>query len=278
MGTFDQPGSFLAQTIAPTPGVKELSFDLGANGVYAGLSAAVSVTVSTSGGLTLAQAVYAVDSLGYVDRAAGFVPQNLGFTVPSSDSVITIRFDDVSPGGGYGVDVLLDNVRIRSGRATPGQLQNPSFELGLAGFFHDISTYPIGTADQPIGVAGNTSANLGTFDQPGSFLSQTITLRPGSQSVSFALGANGVGAGLTAAVEVRVVTASGRVLADRTFTARSRGVLNRGLGFDRKELKFVVPGNDPTVSLQFLDVSPGGGIAVDVLLDAIRLSGQRNDD
>ncbi len=274
LGTFDQPGSFLAQTFAIDAGVHTLLFALGANGVAPGLPTAVEVSLVTDEGTLLAKAIYSVDSLGYLDHGAGFSQLGLGFVVPATAKSVTLRFTDLSPGGGYGVDLLIDAVRIASGRPVPRPLSNPSFELGLAGWYHDIATYPIGDASFPVGTGGHTAANLGTFDQPGSFLQQTLSVRPGRYVLSFQLGANGTRQGLVAAVEARILSSDGTLLARSVSRAKSLGRLKRGLGFDGRELSFRVPASVSDITIQFNDVSPGGGVSVDAMVDDVRLESE----
>ena len=160
------------------------------------------------------------------------------------------------------------------GMATP--LLNPGFELGLSSWDHDSNTYPIGTSRQTIGTGGKSAANLGTFDQVGSYVSQRVCVVPGlSYSLTLSIGANGAGVvGRIAGVRCFVVANGGQVVLDRNFAVASVGAAQGGLGFQRITTSFSVPLDTIEILLQFSDASPAQGKGVDLMRVLEQIEGE----
>ena len=154
------------------------------------------------------------------------------------------------------------------------QIENGDFEAGLSSWSHDPNTYPIGTVGQPIGYKGNGAANLGTFDQTGSSISQTVDTEPGgSYRLSFAMAANAVGAiGKTASLEVSLQTVGiAPPFLQQRFSVTSVGFPDRALGFELKQIDINIPSDATSVRITFRDISPAGGTGVDLMLDSVSL-------
>lgn len=154
-------------------------------------------------------------------------------------------------------------------------LTNASFETGLQWWVHDQNTYPIGSVGEPIGADGNTVANLGTFDQTGSYLTQIIHLESDSDfRLSFDFGVNsGNLLGRTGSVRVTITNSNWKLL-DQTVSEVSVGYPNRALGFSRQVFDFktmdALSGGD--WFLTFFDTSPNSGISADPMVDNVQIS------
>ncbi len=206
-----------------------------------------------------------------------------------------------------------------------GALVNPSFEQGLVGWSHDVSTYPQGNASDPYGTAvlgtttsrvatvslnleknaiqngsfesglslwqhdpsattilagvdGTTAANLGTFDQLDSFLSQSFEVQGcNNYRVTFYSAANGVNEiGLISKLEVSVILSGGVSLVSQVFTDVSAGLPYGAKGFSPHEFQFVSPAESQTLTLRFRDVSENHGTAIDQMIDNVRVQSMGN--
>jgi hypothetical protein len=158
-------------------------------------------------------------------------------------------------------------------RPAVAAIVNPSFELGLGGWLHDGNTYPVGSISSPVGVEGYSVANLGTFNQVGSFLSQNVSIfAGGNYRLHYALGANGGNSlGRVAAVRLLITSPQGSILATTVSSAISQGPVFGALGFQTFYADFSVPPEGTVALVRFDDVSPSNGYSVDPMIDAVRL-------
>ena len=76
---------------------------------------------------------------------------------------------------------------------------------------------------------------------------------------------------LVSAVEVKVVGADGTVIARKSFSTRSPRRRVCLEDFEEAKVSFAVPPTASDVVVMFSDISPGGGVGVDLLLDGVRL-------
>ena len=115
---------------------------------------------------------------------------------------------------------------------------------------------------------------MGTFNLPGAFLAQTLTLLPGTAYVlNFDSAANAVAVvGKVGMVRVEVFDSMTSVLAADTFTDLSPGNLQGALGFSTRSLGFTTPVDSGSVRLKFSDVSSDNGSALDENIDNVRLT------
>lgn len=152
---------------------------------------------------------------------------------------------------------------------TGNLLSNGSFENGLTGWDHDASASEIGA-----GVNGVKAANLGTFDQPGSFIQQSFPITGCSEyEVRFAAAANAVTVvGKTSIVEVAILRSNGTPIAKQVFSTVSQGLPSGDKGFSRFAFKFHAPAaRDEEVRLRITDISANFGRGIDSMIDAVSI-------
>ncbi len=130
IGAFDTPNSYLGQVVSVAGSSQyKLSFIIGvaANNAV-GLTAVGSVTVTNLSGAVIGSLVFSNVSIGALNGTNGFVSFSTTFTTPTAVSGATsvgITFNDLTPNGGRGIDLLVDNVVLTL--APVGSIiQNPS--------------------------------------------------------------------------------------------------------------------------------------------------------
>jgi len=184
-----------------------------ANGAgFAGLTAVGKAEIEDSHGTILAALTFTNISPVHVLGSTGFVAHTLPFTPGPDSSCVTVRFSDLTPNGGVGIDVAIDGVSVQQVPLTStgtcvtaavvySAITNGGFEAGLAGWSYNAGVYQIGhPVVEPIGVDGNYSADLGGADIAGAKMWQSIMVVPQTAyRLTFSEAANGAGfAGLTA--------------------------------------------------------------------------------
>lgn len=176
---------------------------------------------------------------------------------------------------GLAIAMVLGSILLVEPRVSAAStaVANPSFEAGLSGWSHDGNTYSIGSVSNPIGVDGYSVANLGTFNQVGSYISQNVLVFPGgTYRLHYSLGANGGNSvGRVAAARLLISSSQGGILANSVNSVVSQGSLFGALGFQPFYLDFSVPLEGSVVTIRFDDVSPSNGFSVDPLIDGLRL-------
>src|SRR5205814_6536633 len=164
-----------------------LNFYSAANGVNtAGLTAIGRVDIEDSNGNVIASQTFTNISPSPLVGTNGFVPRMLAFNTGAGSQCVTIRFLDLTPNGGVGIDVAIDAVNLHkvvqsacSVGPVYSTLTNGSFEAQLAGWSQNAGVFYI----TPIGVDGVNSADIGGGDATGSMMWQSISVMPGSQYV-----------------------------------------------------------------------------------------------
>jgi hypothetical protein len=153
-------------------------------------------------------------------------------------------------------------------------LNNGSFEQQLSGWSYNNGVFYIGQAGtQPIGVDGNYAADLGGADIAGAKMWQSVAVTPGGQyELSFYSCGNGSGyAGRTAVSRVEIEDAAGVIIASLNFTNISPTPMLGTNGFVARKLSFGVGPASSCLTLRFVDLTPNGGVGVDVAIDAVVL-------
>ena len=154
------------------------------------------------------------------------------------------------------------------------QIVNGSFESGAAGWTFTGGLSILGPAAFPAtGTDGSSVASLGGADIPNSTLAQVFPVMPGSDYVlSLATAAGGDGfPGRTSIVRVDLLDAGTVVLASHSITNVSFGAIVGSNGFTRHTMWFRTPATASVVTLRITDTSPGGGVAVDPMIDDVRV-------
>jgi hypothetical protein len=155
---------------------------------------------------------------------------------------------------------------------------NGSFESGAGGWTFTGGLTIVGLPDLPpaVGVDGVRVASLGGGDIPNSTLSQSFSVVPGSAYVlTLATAAFGDNfPGRFGSVRVDVIAPADSVLASQSFTDVSPGPSIGTNGFTRHTMQFTVPINTTSATLRITDTSPGGGVAVDTMIDDVRVFNQ----
>jgi hypothetical protein len=279
LGGGNVAGSKMWQSVAVVPGAPyELSFYSAANA--ASNNAAVGkVEIEDADGVILASQTFTNVSKGPMLGTNGFGLRKLSFTVGSNSSCLTIRFLDLTPNGGVGIDLAIDGValkKIQTGTCATGtvapSLNNGGFEQQLTGWSYTAGMFCIGHAgSQPIGVDGSYAADLGGGDVTGTKLWQSVAVVPGAPyELSFYSAANA--ASNNAAVgKVEIEDADGVILASQTFTNVSKGPMLGTNGFGLRKLSFTVGSNSSCLTIRFLDLTPNGGVGIDLAIDGVAL-------
>jgi hypothetical protein len=191
----------------------------------------------------------------------------------STGSTLTLTNVQTSQSGNYTVVVTNAVGMTVSSNAvltvnTPNTtLQNGSFELGLTGWTGN--NYGVGMAVNTRASEGTNSVGVGGGNATGSVLSQTFSVTPGTTYlVKFDLGTTG-NIGLQSVTRVTVVSGT-NILASQTFTDEAQGG-GMELNYQMQSLLFTVPEDVTAVTLSFADITPNGGVAVDAIIDNVRI-------
>ena len=149
-------------------------------------------------------------------------------------------------------------------RVAAADLVNGSFEMGLTGWTANMvsvnTSYPASD--------GTNVAHLGNQHLSGSTLSQTFGVAPGSTNLlTFDIAAGG-DPGRIGIIRVRVFSPDTDVVS-QMFTNNARNTLP--FPFDSKSIIFSPPPGISNLTLIFEDFSPNNGVAVDPVLDNVRI-------
>lgn len=165
-------------------------------------------------------------------------------------------------------DGTLLNIRSGSSQSGSAQLVNGSFEEGLTGWTRNNTASDISPWVVP-GSDGTNCLEIGGGNVPGSIVSQTFSVAAGARyMLAFDILALG-DPGRTGIVRVELDSAVG-MLATQWFTNAARNTLP--YTFQAKSVPFTVPAGVTSVTLRFVDMSPSSGIAVDPIIDNVRVT------
>lgn len=269
------PNGVLSQTFTTTAGqAYSLTFHVGTL-AYNQNEQRLQVTVQGNGAL-LSQTI---SLLGAGNGTTQWQPQAFNFTANSSTTTLTFR--DVSPTT-LNLDLVLDNVRVQPGQATPpppppddpppppsGEAPtNLSFESGYLGWT-PTGNQGIGTSGSPYRAQDGLKLVVFNWGQtvPNGTLAQSFATVAGqTYRLDFSAGIISYN-GSEQRLQV-TVTGNG------TLLSQTISLFGNGSG-DSQWLpqSFVFTANSPTTTLTFRDVSPATH-NVDLLLDAVSLAQQ----
>lgn len=165
------------------------------------------------------------------------------------------------------------------------QIVNGSFEANGPGWSNNSGygwsatsgIYYAGLPDngRAIGTDGVRAASLGTFNVANDTLSQTVTLAPNTTyQVLFDWTANANGDFTkTGNLQLTVKDGATGTLATQSYssTVLVGFLLNGANGFVSASLTFSTTSANLATTITFADITPGGGIAVDNVIDNVRL-------
>jgi hypothetical protein len=158
------------------------------------------------------------------------------------------------------------------------QITNGSFEDGASGWTFMGGLTIGGPPDLPpaVGVDGSRVASIGGGDIPNSTLSQTFPVVSGTSYVlSLATAAFGDNfPGRVGSVRVDLIAPDNSVLASQSSTNVSPALSIGTNGFTRHAILFSTPDGVSAVTLRITDTSPNGGVAVDMMIDDVRIDQQ----
>jgi hypothetical protein len=153
------------------------------------------------------------------------------------------------------------------------QLVNGSFELGLGGWTVVSPTVEL-TPYLPFGVVASHGTNyvsLGIHDVSGAVLEQAFPI-VGGYDYTLEFDHMAIGdPGRTGIVRVEVDSPMG-ILATQTYTNAARNT--PPYPYQSKAIPFSVPAGVTSATVRFTDLSPSAGVAVDPVLDNVRISGR----
>lgn len=185
----------------------------------------------------------------------------------------------------FGVTVAVTLV-ISTIFSSQAQIVNGSFEQNGPGWSNNsgygwnatAGIYYAGLPDngRAIGTDGVRAASLGTFNVANDTLSQTVTLAPNTTyQVLFDWTANANGDFTkTGNLQLTVKDGAAGTLATQSYssTVLVGFLLNGATGFVAESLTFTTAAANLATTITFADVTPGGGIAVDDVIDNVRLA------
>jgi len=227
----------------------------------------------TAGNAVLAEKSFSQKNAGQPVGDFGFVPRSVRFHTSPTSTTASVRFIDITPNGGVGVDTGLDQVGVKPLRRDGNLLLNSSFERGLDGWNADNDCSIVGhKPDRSIGTDGYFSASLGREGSTGAVLSQTFNCpQAGPYRLDFdGASCAGTNSPSRATWDV-VISADGRQIIRQSYAQKSIGSLRGKSGFRHRKLRFSLPDGIQDATVSFINTTPDDRTSTGVVFDQVKL-------